>query len=91
MRRAPGERMQFRARLQTRVFTEVASGATPLDAWSKGTTMTSRARSSRTATVAPLASRSIVHSAAGRVWPGSRLAAPSLSETGCSGTLPSGR
>jgi len=43
--------MQFRARLQTRVFTEVASGATPLDARSKGTTMADRAGSGRAARV----------------------------------------
>ena len=43
--------MQFRARLQTRVFTEVASGATPLEARSKGTTMASRADSGRAARV----------------------------------------
>ena len=31
-----------------------------------------------------------VHSAAGRTWPGSRLAAPAESASGCSGTAPSG-
>ena len=56
MQRAPRALMQFRARLQTRVFSEVASGATPLDARSKGITMANRteldrAGSDRTARV----------------------------------------
>jgi hypothetical protein len=42
-------------------------------------------------TVSPLSSRSIVHSIDARSTSGSRLAAPSDSDVGCSGTLPSGR
>lgn len=41
--------MQFRARLQTRVFNEAASRATPLAARSKGSCMASRAGSGRAA------------------------------------------
>jgi hypothetical protein len=41
--------MQFRARLQTRVFIEAASRATPLAARSKGSSMASRAGSGRAA------------------------------------------